>query len=173
MTLAASAPLSYHHNDGGVGNPVGGGAWDDGTTGVDKDIVKSLLGGDFVCGDTVTFLTQVVVADTASAGTDAPQTIELNYAFTADSTGQSGAALSEVTFVAVNYGTIVDLIPGENTVDDGFSATEDGGSTATLVGQHLTGPLFGNVPGTNDASELLATVELDDLDRGETSDRPN
>ena len=57
------------------------------------------------------------------------------------------------------YGTIVDLEPGENTVDDWIS--DDGGSVATLTSESLTGPLF------QAGSELLATVEVTDLEAGE------
>jgi hypothetical protein len=153
IDLVTAAPESYNHL-------TGGGAFDDGTIGVDKDVLESLVGGDFSCGDIVTYLAEVTVGDTTQADTDAPQTIELNVSFLAVTTGQPGVALGDIVNVTVNYGTIEDLIAGENSVDDGIY--DDGGSTATLTYEHLTGPLF------QAGSELHGTVELDDLERHET-----
>ena len=84
----------------------------------------------------------------------------MNFSFLADTTGQSGVALGDIVLVQVNYGTIEDLIAGENSVDDGIC--DDGGSTATLIYENLTGPLFVK------NSELHGTIELDDLERNET-----
>ena len=153
IEFVAAAPQSYNHL-------TGGGAYDDGTIGVDADIVKSLQGGDFSCGDIVTFFATVTVDDTDQADTDAPQTIEMNFSFLADTTGQPGVAIGEIVNVTVNYGTIEDLIAGENNVDDGIY--DDGNSTATLTYENRTGPLF------QAGSELHGTVELDDLERNET-----
>lgn len=152
LNLVASAPYSYPHL-------TGGGAFDDGTKGKSADIVESLEGGDFACGDIVTFLTKVGVGDTTSAGDDGPQTIEVDYQFLMNTTGQSGAGLSEIVHVGVNYAPVVDLIAGENTVDEGI--VDDGGSVATLVSTSTTGPLFS--PG----SVLNGTVQVTDLERAE------
>ena len=152
IDFVAAAPESYNHL-------TGGGAFDDGTIGVGKDVVESLEGGDFSCGDIVTYLAEVTVGDTTQADTDAPQTIELNFSFLADTTGQSGVALGDIVLVQVNYGTIEDRITDENTTDDGIN--DDGGSTATLTYENLTEPLF------QAGSELHGTVELDDLERNE------
>ncbi len=153
IDFVAAAPQSYNHL-------TGGGAFDDRTIGVDKDVVESLEGGDFSCGDIVTYFAVVTVDDTQSAIDDQPQTIEMDFSFLADTTGQSGVAIGEIMNVTVNYGTIEDLIAGENSVDDGI--IDDGGSTATLTNEYLTGPLF------QAGSELHCTVKLDDLDRDET-----
>ena len=153
IDFIAAAPQSYNHQ-------TGGGAFDDRTIGVDKDVVESLEGGDFSCGDIVTYFAEVTVDDTYQADTDAPQTIEMDFSFLADTTGQSGVAIGDIVLVQVNYGTIEDLIAYENIVDDGI--TDDGGSTATLITEYLTGPLF------QAGSELHGTVELDDLERDET-----
>lgn len=152
LDFAAAAPFSYNHL-------TGGGAFDDGTNGKDADVVESLEGGDFACGNIVTFFTLVTVADTTQAQTDAPQTIELDFSFLADTTGQSGVALGDIVYVGVNRGSIQDLIPGEDTTDSGN--IEDGGSMATLISESLTGPLFA------DGSKLLGTVQLTDLERAE------
>jgi len=152
LNLAAAAPYSYHHLQGG-------GAFDDATKGVNADIVESLEAGDFACGDTVTFLTQVTVADTAQAGTDGPQTIDIDYQFLMDTTGASGAAIGDITRVAVNYPPVVDTITGEDPVDQGI--TDDGGSTATLLSETPSGPLF------QAGSVLDGTVRVTDLERAE------
>ncbi|WMW25525.1 hypothetical protein RE474_02050 [Methanolobus sediminis] len=153
VDFVAAAPGSYNHL-------TGGGAYDDGTVGVNEDIVNSLEGGDYKCGDIVTFFAVVHVDNTASAQTDAPQTIEMNFSFLMDTTGQSGVAIGDVVDVHVNYGTIEDLIAGENNIDDGIY--DDGGSVATLVSKTTTGPIF------TAGSELWATIELTDLDANET-----
>ena len=152
IDFVAAAPQSYNHL-------TGGGAYDDGTIGVDKDVVESLQGGDFACGDIVTYFATVTVDDTVQAETDAPQTIEMDFSFLADTTGQSGVAIGDIVLVQANYGTIEDLIAGENNVDDGI--VDDGGSVATLTSKSLTGPLF------QAGSELLGTVQLTDLERAE------
>jgi hypothetical protein len=58
-----------------------------------------------------------------AAGADAPQTIELTYNFLMDTTGQSGVALSDITRVDVNRAPIVDLIAGEDDIDQASSTT--------------------------------------------------
>ncbi|AAM31034.1 hypothetical protein MM_1338 [Methanosarcina mazei Go1] len=152
IDFIAAAPESYNHL-------TGGGAYDNRTIGVGKDVVESLQGGDFSCGDIVTFFALVTVDDTPKADNDEPQTIEMNFSFTADTTGQSGAAFGDIVSVGVNYGAVEDLIPGENTIDDGI--IDDGGSVATLTSEALIGPLF------QKSSELQGTVELTDLEAGE------
>ena len=133
LDFVGAAPGSYDHL-------VGGGAFDDRTVGVDKDIVESLEGRDFTCGDIVTYLTQVTVDDTAQAGTDGPQTIEIDYEFLMDTTGQSGVAIGDITKVEVNRGTVVDQIAGENNTDQGN--VEDGDSTATLISETQSAAIF-------------------------------
>lgn len=152
IDFVAAAPYSYDHL-------TGGGAYDDRTIGTTTgDVVESLEGGDFGCGDIVSFLAAVKVNDTSQAATDAPQTIEMDFSFLADSTGQPGVALGEIVYAGVNYGTVQDLIAGENTVDDGI--LDDGGSIATLTSQALTGTMFDN-------GVLNGTVALTDLERNE------
>ena len=152
IDFVAAAPQSYNHS-------IGGGAFDDRTIGVGKDVVESLEGGDFSCGNIVTYFAEVTVDDVQTADTDAPQTIEMDFSFLADTTGQSGVAIGDIVLVRVNDDKIEDLITGENSVDDGI--IDDGGSTATLTYEHLTGPLF------TSKSELHGTVKLDDLERDE------
>lgn len=153
LDFAAAAPYSYNHL-------TGGGAYDDGTIGSHADVVESLEGGDFRCGDIVTYLTRITVNDTDSADADAPQTIQLDYEFLADTTGQSGVAITDIKTVKINYGDISDLILGEDSTDSGNQ--DDGGSQAVLVAEYITGTLF-------TAGALLhGRVVVDDLERGET-----
>jgi uncharacterized repeat protein (TIGR01451 family) len=86
------------------------------------------------------------------------QTIELDFSFLADSTGQSGAALSDIVYWGINYGP-VDNGAGPGGTDSGI--TDDGGSIATLTSETLIGDVF--QPG----SKLLGTIEIDDLEAGE------
>ena len=51
----ASAPFTYDHQ-------TGGGAYDERTIGKDKDVVESLEGGDFSCGDHVSYLLSMPIA---------------------------------------------------------------------------------------------------------------
>jgi len=147
LDFVASAPHTYNHT-------TGGGAFDDGTIGVDDDVVESLEGGDFTCGDIVTFLTKVTVAD----GAVGAQTIALNYSFTADATGQPGVALSDIVGVSINYGNV----GGDGTGGTDAGMMDDGGSTATLSNEMITGDgtLF------ND-NNLVGTVTVTDLEAGE------
>jgi len=84
LDFTAAAPLTYNHT-------TGGGAYDQRAVGRDKDIVESLEGGDFACGDTVTYLTQIRV-DAGAAGS---QSITMLFEFTAHATGQQGIALRD------------------------------------------------------------------------------
>ncbi|MEZ5335495.1 MAG: hypothetical protein R2741_09765 [Methanolobus sp.] len=153
IDFVAAAPESYNHL-------TGGGAYDDRTIGVDDDVVESLEGGDYNCGDIVTFFAVVNVdGNLNSPLDDDPQTIEMDFSFLMDTTGQSGVAIGDIVDVNVNYGTIEDLIAGENTTDDGI--IDDGGSVATLVSETTTGPMF------TAGSELHGTVKLTDLEAGE------
>jgi len=153
IDFAAAAPFSYSHL-------TGGGAFDDGTIGTHADVVESLQGGDFRCGDLVTYLVRITVNDTDSAAADAPQTIRLDFSFLADTTGQPGVGLVDIKSVKVNYGSVQDLIPSEDQTDSGIM--DDGGSQATLVDEHLIGTPF------TSGALLLGSVVVDDLERNET-----
>lgn len=152
LDLVASAPYSYSHL-------TGGGAFDDATKGRSHDVVESLEAADFSCGDVVTYLTEVEVDDTTSAGVDGPQTIEVDYRFLRDTTGRSGAAIGEVVGVGVNYAPVTDTVAGEDTVDQGIA--DDGGSAATLVSTTPHGTIF------TAGATLDATVRVTDLERAE------
>jgi LruC domain-containing protein len=146
--FVAAAPYTYDH-------ATGGGAYDDRTIGDLDDVVEQLEGAQFACGDIITFFAAV---EMESATVDPVQSAEFDFRFLADSTGQSGAAVSDVISVAVNYGPVQGG-DGPDGTDAGMR--DDDGSIASLVSQTLTGPLF------TAGSELLATVRVNDLEQNE------
>ena len=156
--FAAAAPFTYNHE-------TGGGAYNDRTVGDFNDITEQLEGGEFACGDIVTYLFQITMEGTVVTPV---QTARFDLRFLADSTGQSGAALADIVNVQVNYGQVENgddgtgVNPGEGFFGTDSGINDDGGSTATLISETLTGPLF------QAGSELLGTVEVTDLEAGET-----
>jgi hypothetical protein len=120
LDFTAAAPLTYDHS-------TGGGSYNDRTVGRAEDIVESLEGGDFACGDIVTFLTQVRVDAGAAAGA---QTIRLNLEYTAHSTGQQGVALLDNDVVGAGVSAAVN----PSAIDTGTVENLGGvASTATVV----------------------------------------
>jgi len=141
LDFTAAAPLTYDHS-------TGGGTYDQRQVGRDKDIVESLEGGDFACGDTVTFLTQIVV----DAGAVGAQTIRLRFEFTAHATGQQGIAL-------VDNGPGLDAFM--NYVGD-TGIADDGGSTATVFSEGISGAGVFIKP-----TLFTREVDVTDLEAGE------
>jgi hypothetical protein len=141
LDFTAAAPLTYDHL-------TGGGTYDARQVGRNKDIVESLEGGDFACGDTVTFLTQIVV----DAGAIGSQTIRLRFEFTAYATGQQGIAL-------VDNGPGLDAFM--NYVGD-TGIADDSGSSATASDEGLTGAGVFIKPTT-----FFREVDVTDLEAGE------
>lgn len=155
LDFTAAAPLTYDHF-------IGGGAYNDRTIGIDKDVVESLEGADFACGDHVSFLTRI----TRNLGnTQSPtEVIELKYSFLADTTGQSGIALAQVMEVEVQYATEPGTTNGVGGADEG-TVDFDGDSNATLVGPPggvLTKPIF------TKGAKLEAIIQVSDLEHGES-----
>ena len=155
----AANPYSYNHL-------TGGGAYDFRNIGLDADVVESLEGGDFACGDIVTYLAEITIDNPEFV-----ETIEFTSQFSANTNGQPGAGHVDIVNVAVNYGTIEDLIPGENDIDDGI--IDDGNSTATLVGEYFEpdlasggGSILDN-PNTN--ADLVGVITVDNLEAADTS----
>lgn len=105
-------------------------------------MVSSLEGGNFICGDFVTYLTKIDVP--ASPGQAPPLTAEVSITFSLDSTGTSGVALvpqtsaEHVRTLAGNVDPAV--LPSSNpaavlssTALTPTGATYTNGSTQTLV----------------------------------------
>ncbi|MFM7064207.1 MAG: hypothetical protein ACKO04_12045, partial [Actinomycetes bacterium] len=142
VDFRAAAPYSYVH-------AVGGGGWNAGVVGKSNDIVGSLEGSDFRCGDVVTYLMKLSVA---ANPVDTVQSVRIGLTYTADSTGQSGVALIPATgsnHLKVNY--------GDTAISD------DGGSV-------VTNPVVttnGKAPYTPGATQTV-TFTVSDLEAGET-----
>jgi hypothetical protein len=140
LDFVAAGPFTYSHLDDAVSS---GGQYGSRVISKTSGVVESLEGGDFKCGDWVIFLTAITVDPDA---VDANQTIELDYSFLANSTGQAGAALCEFGNVTVNTG------------DPAMIGT----ASATLnSGAGIKGTIF--TPG----AKLQGTVTITGLDAGE------
>jgi hypothetical protein len=119
LDFTAAAPFTYDH-------ATGGGSYNDRTVGKDLDIVESLEGGDFACGDVVTFLTQIRV----NGGAVGTQTARLNFQFTAHATGQQGIALIDNDGLLPVAGTSAAI--NSSAIDSGTVETTSN-STASVV----------------------------------------
>ena len=150
IDFAASYYLSYDHN-------VGGGAWDSRT--VNKDIENSLEGSEFKCNDYVSFLTKISIGDTSDLRAQGQMTLELDYSFDGNTTGQPGLAYTKMGTVQVNRSPIVDNVTGEDTIDSALIESMPLSlETFTAVEPN---PAFSN-------QDLKATVALNNLQAGET-----
>ena len=152
IDFIAAAPYTYDH-------ATGGGAYNSRIIGKDKDGVESLEGGDYACHDIVTYLPRIWVVGTP---VDANQTVDLQFSFLAETTGQPGAAHADVTYVGVNYG-VVQNGAGPGGVDSGIQ--DDGGSTATILEEYFDPA--GTTP-FNGAHNLILKIRLTDLEAGES-----
>lgn len=148
IDFVGAAPTTYDHT-------VGGGAYDDATVGDSADIVRQLEGGRFACNDVVSFLLAIQMNTKTSVPV---QSAEFDLRFLANTTGRSGAAVSNITAAKINYGTVPG---GDGAGGKDSGMRDDGGSYLTVVSKGLTGPLYG------DKSELLATLRVSDLEAGE------
>ena len=151
IDFVAAAPYSYDH-------AMGGGAFDDRTIGDYDDVVESLQGGEFFCGDVVTYLAEIEVSDPIGAN---HLTLEMEYRFAANSSGQPGVGHILVNLVMANYG-VVSGGDGPGGIDSGN--VDDGGSTATLVSQVFDPPKTTPFSG---ADEIILITHIDDLEPGE------
>jgi len=138
LDFVAAESSSYSH-------ATGGGAYGAGI--INVNVVESLEGGDFSCGDTGSYLLKVVNSTTPSA---ANQTLAFSLSFAADTTGQSGAAHVAVTNVAINYGV------GDTAIID------NGNSTIANSFWSQNGPLF------QSGSSLELSFQVTNMEAGET-----
>jgi len=153
----AAAPFTYTH-------ATGGGAYNDRTIGIDKDVEEELEQGEFQCGDWVTHFVEIEVDDSAASN----QVIDLDFSFLGDTTGQSGIAYDDIDHVRVNYGSVENgdggTPPGGGVGvydTDSGNKYDDGLSTAALISESITGTIF------NKGARVLGTVRITDLDAGE------
>ncbi|WP_437127410.1 HYR-like domain-containing protein, partial [Maribellus mangrovi] len=149
MDFTAAAPYTYDHE-------TGGGAFNDRTVGKYDDIVESLEGGDFKCGDVVTYLMHIVT-DPLEDAEYATETIELDFSFLATTTGQPGIGHEYIKGVAINYNT--DFVGTANDGDPDTGISDNHDSEAEL----MTDPYLLSADGNN----LLATIQIDSLNPGE------
>lgn len=139
IDFAAAEALTYNHQSGG-------GKWGNGD--VNVDIERSLEGSKFACNDKVSFLTKVEVNNTMDFQANGAMTLELNYDFTLDTTGQSGLALDEPVIAEITTGDSANI--------------NDGGSSVSVLSTNQTGLIYSS------GSQLLAKLQLTDVEAGET-----
>lgn len=149
LSLFGAEPSSYDHD-------TGGGAVDDQTQNQD---VAQLQGEDFECEDVVTVF-ELIEVDDSVVPAGANQTINLDYSFGLDTTGASGAAITDVVGVSVNYGVIAGGV-GEGPGGTDAAISDDGGSTIANVVETVNGTPF--VSGTYDLS-----FDVTDLEQSES-----
>ena len=127
---------------------------------VNDDIVKSLEGADFSCNDIVTFLVKIEMKDTFAADPALPLTARMSFSFTADTTGQSGVALSRVEGVSINYSP--DHVLG--FTQDTAMSDDEGSEISMLTAADNIMPVNGKF---TSGAELLLTIEVTDLEPSE------
>jgi LPXTG-motif cell wall-anchored protein len=140
VDFAAARPDTYDHS-------TGGGVFDDGGN---SYVVESLEGGDFSCGDLVSYLTEVT--RTGGSGAD---TIQLNYEFGVRATNGANAGHILAVSALVNYGA------GDTGIVD------DGGSVATLGAQVYDDGTTPSATYPPSADDLLVPVTVTDVEPGE------
>jgi uncharacterized repeat protein (TIGR01451 family) len=141
LDFVAAGPFTYNHATG-LGSPPQFG-YDNRTISKTNGVVESLEGGDFECGDLVTFFVAVGVAGDAAGSGD----VELDMSFGNETTGQPGIGFDNIVSVAIN-------------TPDGGNVGLDGDEAATLSNEHLD---------TQGYDEVKGTVTVTNLDPGETA----
>ena len=141
LDFVAAGPSTYDHATG-LGSPPQFG-YDNRTISKTNGVVESLEGGDFACGDLVTFFVQVKVAGNAAAS----GAVELDMSFGNETTGQPGIGFDNIVSTAIN-------------TPDGGNVGLDGTESATLSNEHLD---------TAGYDEIKGTVTVSGLDGGETA----
>ena len=140
LDFVAAGPFTYDHDTGLGAYPDFG--YNDRTIDKDSGVVESLEGGDFECGDLVTFFVEVEVEESAGSGS-----VALDLSFGNETTGQPGVGFDDI----VSWGI--------NTPDDG-NVGLDGNETVTLTDEHID---------TAGYDELLGTFTVSNLEGGETA----
>jgi uncharacterized repeat protein (TIGR01451 family) len=139
LDFIAAGPFTYNHATGLGTYPQFG--YNDRNISKSNGVVESLESGDFECDDLVTFFTQITVDSGAASG----GTIELDYTYGAETTGQPGLGFTDIISVAVN------------TPDDG-NKNLDGDEVATLIDEGLD---------TSGYDQVTGTVQIEGLDPGD------
>ena len=139
LDYVAAGPFTYNHATGLGTHPQFG--YDNRQISKSNGVVESLEAGDFECGDFVTFFTEITV----DSGAAAEGTIELDYTFGAETTGQPGLGFDDIIDVDVNK------------PDDG-NKNLDGDEVATLIDEGFDSSGYDQVTGT---------VQITGLDPGD------
>src|SRR5215208_3231429 len=123
IDYAAAAPFTYNHLTGV------GGVYNQGGT---NDVVESLEGGDFNCGDIVVFFDAITVDAGASAGASTIEVVNSYNRFTT-----SGGA---VGFFTVNSVTLQTSDPGyDSNGNETVSFIDASTPTQTIIQASITG----------------------------------
>lgn len=141
LDFVAAGPFTYNHATG-IGSPPQFG-YDNRQISKTNGVVESLEGGDFECGDLVTFFTQVVVAGNASGS----GSVELHYSFGNETTGQPGLGFD-------------DIISADMNIPDGGNVGNVADNVVTLSNEFIE---------TAGYDELHGTVTVTNLAAGETA----
>ena len=134
LDFVAAGPFTYDHSTGLGAYPDFG--FNDRTISKDSGVVESLEGGDFECGDLVTFFVEVEVEEGAGSGS-----VALDLSFGNETTGQPGVGFDDI----VSWGI--------NTPDDG-NVGLDGDETVTLTNERIETDGYDAVKGTFTVSNL-------------------
>jgi hypothetical protein len=130
------------------------------------DIKAELEGGQFACGDIVSYLLLIELDSDVSPS---DQTVEFDFSFSADSTGQSGAAHVEVVAAEINYGAVENGGGGGvGTFGLDSAISDDLGSTTAIITQGIYESGIEALPFAAGDPELLMTVRITDLEVSET-----
>jgi hypothetical protein len=129
LDFVAAAPNDYDHTTSPAQELVAGELEFDARA-LNTHIVESLQGGDFDCGDTIVFFTEITVDDNVTA---ASQTIDIHYDFDAKNGGTAGIGYSDVVAVGLSAQGV---FAAGQTTETGHD--KDGDETATLQ----SGPTF-------------------------------
>jgi hypothetical protein len=161
-SFRAAGPYTYDKS-------VGGGAWNDGTVGdgptLGHDIKAELEGANLGCSSIVSYLLYIELDDDVYP---ASQTVEFDFTFTSDSTGQSGAGHISVVAAEINYG------PVENGGGGGVGTygldeaiSDDGGSNVSILSSGIYNGGVISDPFVSGFPQIELKLSIDDLEASE------
>ena len=141
LDYVAAGAFTYDHSTGLGTNPPFG--YNNRTISNTNGVVESLESGDFACDDLVTFFTQVTIDDGAAGS----GTVELDYSFGNETTGQPGLGFTDIISAAIN-------------TPDGGNVGNVGDNVVTLTNEFIE---------TQGYDELHGTVTVTNLAPGEVA----
>ena len=156
LDLVAAAPDTYVHSGASQGQEVALGGLQYDSRDINLYVRESLEAEDFACDDRAVFFTQV----TTDAGAIGTQTIEIDYEFDAEPTGQPAVGYSDIIAAGLSG---PGGFPGWQTSEAG-NQNLDGNETVLLIAESVQPP--GSTLGV-DAQEIAGTVQVAGLDGGD------